>query len=71
MYFPKELVGKVFAKICEILPFESCLNIIKGVLNNNLNIITTRNIIVFLGYTIVTLIISIIVFKKKMISDNK
>jgi len=71
MYFPKELVGKVFAKICEILPFESCLNIIKGVLNNNLNIITTRNIIVFLGYTIVTLIISIIVFKKNMISDNK
>ena len=71
MYFPKELVGKVFAKICEILPFESCLNIIKGVLNNNLNIITTRNIIVFLGYTIVTLIISIIVFKRNMISDNK
>jgi len=71
MYFPKELVGKVFAKICEILPFESCLNIIKGVLNNNLNIITTRNIIVFLGYTIVTLIISVIVFKKNMISDNK
>ena len=59
------------AKICEILPFESCLNIIKGVLNNNLNIITTRNIIVFLGYTIVTLIISVIVFKKNMISDNK
>ena len=71
MYFPKELVGKVFAKVCEILPFESCLNIIKGVLNNNLNIITTRNIIVFLGYTIVTLIISVIVFKKNMISDNK
>ena len=71
MYFPKELVGKVFAKICEILPFESCLNIIKGVLNNNLNIITTRNIIVFLGYTIVTIIISVIVFKKNMISDNK
>ena len=71
MYFPKELVGKVFAKICEILPFESCLNIIKGVLNNNINIITTRNIIVFLIYTIVTIIISIIVFKKNMISDNK
>ena len=71
MYFPKELVGKVFAKICEILPFESCLNIIKGVLNNNLNIVITRNIIVFLGYTIVTLIISVIVFKKNMISDNK
>lgn len=71
MYFPKESVGKVFAKICEILPFESCLNIIKGILNNNLDIISTKNIIVFLLYTIVVLIISIIVFKKKMISDNK
>ena len=71
MYFSKELVGKVFAKICELLPFESCLNIIKGVLNNNLDLITTGNIITFSIYTIITLILSIIVFKKKMISDNK
>ena len=28
MYFPKEAVGKGFAKICEYLPFESSLNII-------------------------------------------
>lgn len=71
MYFSKELVGSVFAKICELLPFESCLNIVKGVLNNNLNIISMNNIIVFIIYTVVVLIISIIVFKKKMISDNK
>ena len=71
MYFSKDLVGKGFAKICEILPFESSLNIIKGILNNNLSIISLRNIIVFSIYTIVVLIISIIVFKKKMVSDNK
>ncbi|MBQ6285989.1 MAG: ABC transporter permease [Bacilli bacterium] len=71
MYFSKDLVGKGFAKICEILPFESSLNIIKGILNNNLSIISLRNIIVFSMYTIVVLIISIIVFKKKMVSDNK
>ena len=71
MYFPKESVGKVFATICEILPFESCLNIIKGVLNNNLDIISTRNIFVFLLYLVVVLFLSIIVFKKKMVSDNK
>ncbi len=71
MYFSKDLVGKSFAKICEILPFESSLNIIKGILNNNLSIISLRNIIVFSIYTIVVLIISIIVFKKKMVSDNK
>ena len=71
MYFGKELIGNVFSKICEILPFESSLNIIRGVLNNNLSIISTRNIIVFMIYTIIVLIISTIVFKKKMVSDNK
>lgn len=71
MYFPKESVGKVFDTICEILPFESCLNIIKGVLNNNLDIISTRNIFVFLLYLVVALFLSIIIFKKKMVSDNK
>lgn len=71
MYFPKELIGNTFSKICELLPFESSLNIIKGTLNNNLGIIDTKNIIVFLTYTILTIIISFIVFKKKMTSDNK
>ena len=71
MYFSIDMVGKVFAVICKILPFESCLNIIKGVLNNDFGIISLRNIIVFSLYTIVTLIVSIIVFKKKMVSDNK
>ena len=71
MYFPKELIGKVFSKICELLPFESALVIIRGFLNNNLNIITTRNIITFSIYLIIILILTIIVFKKKMVSDNK
>jgi ABC-2 type transport system permease protein len=71
MYFSKDLIGNVFAKVCEVLPFESCLNIIKGILNDNLSIISTRNIIVFSIYTIVILVLSIIVFKKKMFSDNK
>lgn len=71
MYFPKESVGKGFAIICEILPFESCLNIIKGVLNNQLEIISLQNIIIVLIYTISILVLAIIIFKKKMISDNK
>ena len=69
MYFSKDLVGKGFAKVCEILPFESILNIIRSVLNNNH--ISSRNIIVFLIYFIIILVTSIIVFKKKMVSDNK
>ena len=71
MYFPRELLGDAFSKICEYLPFESCVTIIKGIMNNNLESITIRNIIVFLVYTIIIFTISIIVFRKKMISDNK
>ena len=71
MYFPRELLGDVFSKICEYLPFESSLTIIKGIMNNNLNLISIRNIIVFSSYMLVTLIISIVVFKRKMLSDNK
>ena len=71
MYFPREMLGDAFAKICEYLPFESCVTIIKSIMNNNLESITTRNIIVFLVYTIIIFTISIIVFRKKMISDNK
>ena len=66
-----DLIGKGFAKVCDLLPFESALNIIKGILNNGCDIISARNIIVFSAYTIIVLIISIIVFKKKMVSDNK
>ena len=71
MYFPRELLGDVFSGLCEYLPFESCVTIIKGIMNANLESITIRNIIVFSIYTIIALVISIIVFKKKMISDNK
>lgn len=71
IYFPRELLGDVFSWICEYLPFESCVTIIKGVMNANLESITIRNIIVFSIYTILALIISILIFKEKMISDNK
>ena len=71
MYFPKEMVGKTFTSICEILPFESCLNIVRGTLNNDFSMISTRNIITFAIYTIVVLVTTIIIFKKKMVSDNK
>ena len=71
MYFPRELLGDVFSRICEYLPFESCVTIIKGVMNANLESITIRNIIVFSIYTILALIIFILIFKEKMISDNK
>ena len=71
MYFSSDLIGGVFAAICKILPFESCLNIVRGIMKGNLDIILPRNIIVFLIYTLGVLVLSIIAFKKKMFSDNK
>ena len=71
MYFSKDMLGDVFSKVCDYLPFDSCVTIIKGVMNNKLDLISIRNIIVFIVYLLVTLVVSIIVFRKKMISDNK
>ena len=71
MYFPKESIGGVFGIICKSLPFEACLNIIQGTLHNDFSNLTLTHIIVFLVYFIATIFLSIIIFKKKMISDNK
>ena len=71
MYFPKEVVGSFFEIICNILPFEACLNIIQGTLHNDFSNLTPVQIVVFLIYFIVIILLSIITFKKRMISDNK
>lgn len=71
MYFPKEILGNAFCKICEFLPFESSVTIIKAIMNNNLELITTQNIIVFFIYAIIILVLSIVAFNKNMINDNK
>lgn len=71
MYFSIDIVGKGFAKVCHILPFEGSLNILKAVLNNDYSMVTTENIVVFILYTIVLLVLSIIIFNKKMTSDNR
>ena len=71
MYFPKDSIGSIFAIICKMLPFEACLNIIQGTLHNNFTNLTLTHIIVFIIYFIVIILLSIILFKKRMISDNK
>ena len=65
------MLGGFFRNVCEYLPFEAAVKIIKGVMNNNIEIITNKNILIFSCYTIAVLILSIIIFKRKMISDNK
>ena len=71
MYFPKDQIGKGFNFFCNLLPFESTLNIIRGVLSNNYDLIDLRSIITFLIYFVLVFIITVFVFKKKMVSDNK
>ena len=68
IYFSTEMVGKGFKFICNILPFESALNILKNVLNNSVNLISLKDILVFSIYTIIIFILSIIVFKKKKLN---
>lgn len=70
MYFDKNLLGSTFYKICDALPFESSLIIIKGILND-INMISTKNIILFVIYLLVILLFSSFSFKRKMISDDK
>ncbi len=71
MYFPKESVGGVFAIICKILPFEACLNIIQSFLHNDFSNLSIIHLLVFISYFVTIILITIVVFKKRMISDNK
>ena len=71
MYFPKDTIGGVFEIICKCLPFEGALNILQGTLHNDFSNVTLTHIIVFLIYFIITILLAIKVFKKRMISDNK
>ena len=70
MYFPLELLGNGFATVCKVLPFESCVTILKAFVNDNFTLIEPRNIIVLLVYTILILVASILIFKKKMLNTK-
>ena len=70
MYFSTDMVSETFDTICKILPFKGTLDITKSILNKNYDNILVSTLIVLL-YTIMTITIAIILFKKKMISDNK
>ena len=71
MYFSKDMLGDGFRIICEYLPFESVVTLIRGISSNNVSIITPRNIIIVVMYTVITFILSTYLFNKNMLSDNK
>jgi ABC-2 type transport system permease protein len=70
MYFSTNMVGNIFKIICDVLPFQGCVNITKGILNGNYENILSSSITVC-TYIVIFSILAIFVFKKKMISDNK
>ncbi len=70
MYFPRELLGDIFAKICELLPFESAVTIIKEIMLNKCDCIQPRNLIVITIYTLAALLSSSLIFKRRMLSDQ-
>ena len=69
MYFSTDMVGDFFKGFCKILPFESCLNITKGILNANFENIFS-SIIRVLIYTTIIILASIIVFRMKIFNEN-
>lgn len=70
MYFSPDMVGNSFNTICNILPFKSMLNILKGVLNNNYNNMLS-NLLLVLIYMIIITIITIIIFKIRTVNNKK
>lgn len=70
MYFSSDLAGKVFNIICRILPFSRVLDIVKSVLNNSYENIVSNSLVASLYIVIIT-IITIIIFKRKMLDDKK
>ena len=66
MYFDRSLVGDGFAVVCEVLPFESALTLLKAALNLDLSVIEPRNIIVFCAYTVAFFVLSVVLFNKNM-----
>lgn len=68
MYFNTNMVSNTFSKICNILPFQSALNITKGILNNK--IIVLSDIAVLAIYTLLIVIIAVVLFKNKLAGDK-
>ena len=70
VWFPIGLAGNFFKTLCEILPFSSTIDITRMVLLNS-EIDIFKNIIIVFIYTVVVYLLGVIIFKKKMYSDNK
>lgn len=69
-WFDLELVGGTFARIANLLPFSHAVNAGRAALSGNYHQVLPHLWWV-IGYTVITLAIAIIVFTRKMSSDNQ
>lgn len=65
MWFSLDLIGGAFKTISYILPFSHSVDLVKSIVSGNYNDILVSTLVV-LAYTLITVILSIIIFKKKM-----
>lgn len=65
MYFDASMLSKGFSKFCDVLPFASCVDILKALISNTYDNFVLDIIKVFC-YTIIVLTIACIIFKRKL-----
>ncbi len=65
MWFSLDLIGGAFKTISYILPFSHSVDLVKSIVSGNYKDILVSTLVV-LAYTLITVILSIIIFKKKM-----
>jgi ABC-2 type transport system permease protein len=70
MYFSTEMIGGFFSVLCKILPFKSCLDLLKGVSLLSFTDLLLP-ILIFTGYTILIVVLAVIVFKNSLYSSKK
>lgn len=70
LWFDLSLVGGVVEKIAKSLPFFHSLEIVKDIMNGKVGAISLTNILFVSIYIVATIVIAVLVFKRKMHSDK-
>ena len=70
MWFTTDMIGGFFSVMCEVLPFKSCVDLLKCVINGSYDNFA-KSIIVFAVYLVIITILSVIIFNRSLKSDKK
>ena len=69
IFIPLDLIGGVFQKSAELMPFYHSVQATKATLSGNFGEILPHTAVV-LGYTVVTYVLAVIIFRRKMSENN-